>query len=596
MVAPTLVRVDASCGAGVVCWEGGGAPAHLVVGGTLGGELRITTTYTCNLLNDGHLLTLGLPLPPHLRDGELTLTVTGVPLSCVTSPTHGVVCTGEGMFSASLVPSPSPCDCIRHQPSVPGGGVLPPFFLGMLEPVDVGVRWEGLRGDPSPSHPCLPPGLSRLVTGAAPSRDPPGSPTSLLQRLVGGKGGCAPATSPSPSPTALSPPTPAPPATLHIPPHIAIVMDGNGRWAGSRGLPRSAGHAAGVAAIHRVIRSCRRLGVRVLTLYAFSSQNWSRPVDEVASLMALLGKFVATDCEELVANGVRLLVNGEPGRLPSSAAAGLDRLVAASAHNTGLTLCLALSYGGREEIAAGVAAAAADAVAGAVTPADLATPSLFRRYLPHPTLPDPDLLVRTSGEMRLSNFLLWHVAYTELWVTDVWWPDFDELHLMQAIASFSQRERRFGLTGEQVRAGGAGQAQAGAAHRPSASSSTSSKGWGGVTGLAWGLCILALALWLGQRVVAPPPEVVVTVNLASASGGECAPPDACAPTPLFSTTPRTPPRPEAPTQAAFSSSSTAVATASAVWSRTASITQAVTARVVELIADVRGVLGFTSGG
>lgn len=259
-----------------------------------------------------------------------------------------------------------------------------------------------------------------------------------------------------------------------LPRHIAIVMDGNGRWAKTRGLPRSEGHAAGVEAIHRVIRACRRLGVPFLTLYAFSAQNWGRPRDEVRALMALLIDFVHTDCEELVANGVRLLVNGDESRLPSVARDGLQRLVRASAGNTGLTLVLCLSYGGREEIAGAVAAACADAAAGKLDPRSVGVDTV-RAYMPHPCVPDPDLLIRTSGELRISNFLLWQLAYTELHVTPALWPDFSDKHLLEALGAFASRERRFGKTGEQIKAAAAAAAcgSAGAAKAASTGSAAS---------------------------------------------------------------------------------------------------------------------------
>lgn len=254
---------------------------------------------------------------------------------------------------------------------------------------------------------------------------------------------------------AAAPVAPTPSALLlrpdQLPRHIAIVMDGNGRWAKTRGLPRSEGHAAGVEAIHRVIRACRRLGVPFLTLYAFSAQNWGRPRDEVRALMALLIDFVHTDCEELVANGVRLLVNGDESRLPAVARDGLQRLVRASAGNTGLTLVLCLSYGGREEIAGAVAAACADAAAGKLDPRSVGVDTV-RAYMPHPCVPDPDLLIRTSGELRISNFLLWQLAYTELHVTPALWPDFSDKHLLEALTAYASRERRFGKTGDQIKA------------------------------------------------------------------------------------------------------------------------------------------------
>ena len=221
-----------------------------------------------------------------------------------------------------------------------------------------------------------------------------------------------------------------------------------------------AGHRAGVEAIHALIRACRRLRVPFLTLYAFSSQNWARPADEVRALMQLLAEFVATDLEELCDNGVRLLVNGDLARLPLPARSGLARMVAASCGNRGLTLCLALSYGGREEIVGGVAAACRAAKAGLLDPSSL-TPESFRSaFLPHPDVPDPCLLVRTSGELRVSNFLLWQIAYTELYVTPALWPDFDDAELTRALVAFAARERRFGKTAEQVQAHASVQAQA----------------------------------------------------------------------------------------------------------------------------------------
>jgi undecaprenyl diphosphate synthase len=237
-----------------------------------------------------------------------------------------------------------------------------------------------------------------------------------------------------------------------LPKHIAVVMDGNGRCAKNRGLSRSEGHRAGVNAIHGLIRACRRLRIPFLTLYAFSSQNWARPMQEVETLMTLLAEFVEKDLEELCANGVRLLVNGDIARLPNRARSGLERMVEASRSNSaaGLTLCLALSYGGREEIIGGVAAACRAHKAGLLDVSSL-TPESFRAaFLPHPDVPDPCLLIRTSGELRVSNFLLWQIAYTELYVTPALWPDFNEQELIKALVTFSQRERRFGKTSEQI--------------------------------------------------------------------------------------------------------------------------------------------------
>jgi len=248
---------------------------------------------------------------------------------------------------------------------------------------------------------------------------------------------------------------------FRVPAHVAVIMDGNGRWAKHRGLSRSAGHSAGVDAIHRVIRACRRMQVQYLTLYAFSAQNWDRPAAEVTHLMGLLEHFVFNDCQQLVQNGVRLLTVGDIERLPSACRDGLSSLSEQSAKNTDLTLVLALSYGGREEVASAAALAMEDALQGKLAPQDLRNqPSLFADYLPLAAygVPDPDLLIRTSGEMRVSNFLLWQIAYSELYVTAALWPDFTEKHLATAFAEYSRRERRFGLTGDQVGQQGGGQA------------------------------------------------------------------------------------------------------------------------------------------
>jgi undecaprenyl diphosphate synthase len=237
--------------------------------------------------------------------------------------------------------------------------------------------------------------------------------------------------------------------SAHIPKHLAIIMDGNGRWAQARGLTRSEGHTAGAEAVRRIIRNCRKIGIPFLTLYTFSSQNWDRPPEEVKTLMKLLLDCIYKDCEELVAEGVRIVSNGDIDRLPAPVRQGLAELIEKSKANTGLTLCLALSYGGREEIVSGVANACRAAIAGDLDPAQL-TPAMFRSFMPCPDMPDPDLVIRTSGEMRISNFLLWQIAYSEIYVTDVLWPDFDESHLLDAIHSYNRRERRFGKTSEQI--------------------------------------------------------------------------------------------------------------------------------------------------
>ena len=231
-----------------------------------------------------------------------------------------------------------------------------------------------------------------------------------------------------------------------LPRHVAIIMDGNGRWAQARGLPRVAGHREGAAAVRSVTRAARRLGLEALTLYAFSMQNWSRPADEVEALMLLLVEFLEKEQQELLGNAIRLNAIGDLARLPASVRDRLEAVRRATAGGQAMTLTLALSYGGREELvhAAQVAAASGRPIDEAAMEAGLWTRGL----------PDLDLLVRTSGERRISNFLLWQAAYAELYFTDTHWPAFDERELLTAIADFQARQRRFGLTGEQVAAQG----------------------------------------------------------------------------------------------------------------------------------------------
>ncbi len=232
-----------------------------------------------------------------------------------------------------------------------------------------------------------------------------------------------------------------------LPRHVAIIMDGNGRWAQARGLPRVAGHREGAAAVRSVTRAARRLGLEALTLYAFSMQNWSRPADEVEALMLLLVEFLEKEQQELVDNAIRLNAIGDLARLPPRVGERLAAVRRATAGGQAMTLTLALSYGGREELvhAAQVAAASGRPIDEAALAAGLWTAGL----------PELDLLVRTSGERRISNFLLWQAAYAELYFTDTHWPAFDERELLLAVADYQGRERRFGLTGEQVAAGGA---------------------------------------------------------------------------------------------------------------------------------------------
>jgi undecaprenyl diphosphate synthase len=233
----------------------------------------------------------------------------------------------------------------------------------------------------------------------------------------------------------------------NLPRHVGIIMDGNGRWAECRGEPREAGHKAGSDAVRRIVRVCRRLGIDALTLYAFSEQNWARPAGEVDALMGLLREFLVTERGEILENDIRLVAIGDLGRLPEGVREVLDPLRGASQHNGKMTLALALSYGGREEIAAAARQLAVEAAAGRLDPASIDAALLGAR-LPSLGVGDPDLIIRTGGEFRLSNFLLYGAAYAELAFFDRLWPDFTEDDLFAAIASFQRRERRFGLVGK----------------------------------------------------------------------------------------------------------------------------------------------------
>jgi undecaprenyl diphosphate synthase len=233
----------------------------------------------------------------------------------------------------------------------------------------------------------------------------------------------------------------------NLPRHIGIIMDGNGRWAESRGEPREAGHKAGSDAVRRIVRVCRRLGIEALTLYAFSEQNWARPVGEVDALMGLLREFLVSERGEILENDIRLVAIGDLGRLPESVREVLDPLRGASQQNGRMTLALALSYGGREEIAAAARELAREAKAGLVDPETIDAALLGAR-LPSLGVGDPDLILRTGGEFRLSNFLLYGAAYAELAFCDRLWPDFTEDDLFAAISSYQRRERRFGLVGK----------------------------------------------------------------------------------------------------------------------------------------------------
>jgi len=226
-------------------------------------------------------------------------------------------------------------------------------------------------------------------------------------------------------------------------------MDGNGRWALDQGRPRLDGHRAGADSVRDVTRAARQLGLEALTLYAFSSQNWSRPVTEVAGLMQLLREYLIDERAEILDNNIRLDAIGDIERLPPLVREPLDELRAVSAANRGMTLTLALSYGGRESIARAVRDAVRDAVAGTLRPEDVDVERVGR-YLPTSGLPPLDLLIRTSGEQRISNFMLWEIAYAELVFVEARWPEFRREHLVRCLEQYAARERRFGLTSTQV--------------------------------------------------------------------------------------------------------------------------------------------------
>lgn len=234
-----------------------------------------------------------------------------------------------------------------------------------------------------------------------------------------------------------------------LPRHVAVIMDGNGRWAQARGLPRVEGHRAGIRSVRAVVECSRELRIPFLTLYAFSSENWGRPSAEVALLMRLLGEFLERELPELVRNGIRLRSIGETGRLPEGARQSLERTVAATAGNGDLTLTLALSYAGRNEIARAARRLAEEVAAGTVSPAEI-TEDRFSSRLDTAGIPDPDLVIRTSGELRISNFLLWQSAYSEFLFADTLWPDFGRTEFLAALEEYARRDRRFGLTAEQA--------------------------------------------------------------------------------------------------------------------------------------------------
>jgi undecaprenyl diphosphate synthase len=233
------------------------------------------------------------------------------------------------------------------------------------------------------------------------------------------------------------------PAEDNIPEHVAIIMDGNGRWAKERGLPRIAGHHNGMKTVKRITKAADRIGVKVLTLYAFSTENWKRPKAEVEFLMKLPQEFLSLELDELVENNVQVKMMGKLESLPSHTLAAVEEAMRRTQDNTGLILNFALNYGSRIEMVDAARELARQAAAGQLDPDNIEEED-FNRCLLSAGLPDPDLLIRTSGELRLSNFMLWQLAYSEFWFTDVYWPEFTEQHLFDAIREYQRRARRYG--------------------------------------------------------------------------------------------------------------------------------------------------------
>ncbi len=238
----------------------------------------------------------------------------------------------------------------------------------------------------------------------------------------------------------------SPDSHLKIPRHIAIIMDGNGRWAKERGLPRTEGHRRGADSVEAIVEACGELGVEFLTLYAFSTENWKRPKTEVAALMKMLQHFIKTKTPRMMKQNVRLQAIGRLHDLPQACQKQLHHSIEQTSQNTGLTLILALSYGAREEIIDGIKSLL-DSVEGGHLDKGMIDADVFSKHLYTRYYPDPDLLIRTSGEMRLSNFLLWQLSYTEFHITSVLWPDFRKPALLDAIAEYGRRDRRFGGVG-----------------------------------------------------------------------------------------------------------------------------------------------------
>ena len=238
-----------------------------------------------------------------------------------------------------------------------------------------------------------------------------------------------------------------------LPRHVAVIMDGNGRWAQQRGLPRTEGHKRAKETVRTIVETSRELGLSYLTLYAFSSENWQRPTAEVRVLMGLFRRYLRNELDRLMDHNIRLVAVGDLSRLPDAVHRSFDDAIFATRNNTGLTVVLAVSYGAREEIVAAARSLARAVQEGRLRPDDIDEDS-FVQHLWTADIPDPDLLIRTGKEMRISNFLLWQLAYTELFVTDTLWPDFDREHFLQALVEYQSRHRRFGRTAEQQAATG----------------------------------------------------------------------------------------------------------------------------------------------
>jgi undecaprenyl diphosphate synthase len=236
-----------------------------------------------------------------------------------------------------------------------------------------------------------------------------------------------------------------------LPQHIAIIMDGNGRWAERHAMGRIMGHRKGAESVRVTVRTCRRIGIRYLTLYAFSMENWLRPKTEVRALLRLLKDYLESEVREMMDQDIRLVAMGDLASLGEPVYSVLKETMQATAANRGMVLNLALSYGGRDEIVEAARQMVRDGLSGKITPDDV-NKDLYARYLFTHDLPYPDLLIRTGGECRVSNFLLWQMAYTEFYFTEILWPDFRERHLLKAITDYQQRERRFGMTSQQLRA------------------------------------------------------------------------------------------------------------------------------------------------